>query len=420
MLSSMVFSISTNEAISEVTNRGYLLDNESATILNPITTISYDESNYYVVVGINNNQPTVYLPMNIETKEIATKDIEVSELIKTQIILSNMYAYSNLSYIYSKTKSEYFLNLARLFENSKLNITTVKTAVEKDYRITSIVSKLSSIEDQITLTSNKLTELSQVISDGLKVQEDFFKSPKTSSVSNYKKSFTNYSKKVDELKTEYNQLETDLLNLRNQISLDTNISNTDKTQYYTLIKLPTESSSLSTYFTNSIEYQTDIFSIFSKGENNENEVSNLEDRIQRNLAWELIYADNSTIKKIDSRFSTLNLIATSILSDDTKDTWKNQDAVSALQNNFDNAKKNLTNGQYVKSKTFAQNSITNVKSIIESGQEETSNTFDTTFIFQIAIGLAIILGILFIFEKIMKRKKIDEIEGENYENEKYY
>jgi hypothetical protein len=425
LIAGSTFAMSPNEATTFVSNtNNYLLDNEVADILQPQVMVSYNKTNYWIVVGATGGITSIYLPVSIKRTEVASGAIEIRELIKTGIVLSRAYQlksqYTVSDWPFSHPTKTTFYDLENSFNNLIPSVTTIATTMES-------VSGAESLEQQAVQIKNSLEKISaeskivaENISDGIEFEREYFTNPDTNETRLYETQFENFFSDIESYKEEYNELKSKMDLLKQDIAtFEIGIDASEKEFYFKVLQMPAETISLSSLFSRTDQTKTLIEEIFNSSKNIENLVLNLETREMRNDAWKTLYGADNEITSLNPNFNSVAEAAEAILAEENVDYWKNQDSVSALQINWGQAKTKYNNAIYEKAVSFGKDAKKNVKNILKDGvadQEDNSGEIIT----QIMIVLAVILVAVFILEKFVlnkRKEKMDYEEENDYEND---
>jgi hypothetical protein len=83
------FALSSDEAIAlvSVTNN-YLMSGETPNVVKQ--SLNYQKEAYTIVVLMKGTSATCYIPIKNSSSTVASLDLEIRELIKTTIVLTNM------------------------------------------------------------------------------------------------------------------------------------------------------------------------------------------------------------------------------------------------------------------------------------------------------------------------------------------
>ncbi|MDD3084209.1 MAG: hypothetical protein PHP82_04255 [Candidatus ainarchaeum sp.] len=418
----MVSAFSPNEATDFVTKtNNFLIQNEVPVILSPIVMIEYLENKYWVVTGMSGTTVNIYIPINTETREVASGSIEIRDLIQTVIVLNRIFELKNTypvsDWPFSITNKTNFETLQNKFNEKIASITTIETNFSTIDGAEKIVEDAKSVKNLLEKLSTHSKEISNLIEEGINFEKIFFNSPNTKETSNYEKIFSNYFEELNNYKQDFEILKTNVDSLRNNIgSLQSEEINASQKEFYNSIaKLPNEVILLNNVFSRANETQTFTQEIFNSTKNIENFVLNLETRRQRNEAWKAIYGNDEDIRKINPAINSLEEAAEIILDEANVNYWKNQDSISALKINWRQTQEKYNNGIYTSAIEFAKSAKNNVLNILEDDFIEIEDELPTELIINIIIILIVLIIGIFLFEKFYLKKKKEVDNDENYE-----
>lgn len=418
-----LLALSPNDAVTFVSStNNYLLSNETPAILSPQVQIKYNDELYWVIVGANGDNIGVYIPVS-DKSEIASGAIEIRELITTNIVLSKMFqlrnSYPASDWPFSHPVKNRFFDIENSLRNLSPSISNVIIDLEKIEDTADLIVTAKKVKKGVDDLGVESIELANLVEEGIAFEKEFFSNPLTKETKNYEDLFKSYFSKVLDYKENYNLLKSDIDVLRQGIgSFQGNMSNTQKEFYLSVLRLPNETTALSSFFTLNDSTKTLVEEVFNTSKNIENFVLNLETRKNRNNAWQMLYGFDNSINKINSSFSSLNDAAAAILAEDNVNLWADQDSVAILKINYKQTVDNYNKGIYDKSINFASDAKKNVKSVLEKGVSEFVDN-SGEIIFQVIILLIIVLVGIFLAEKFYFNKK-KEGEINEYYGDEYY
>lgn len=415
-------AFSPNEAITFVSRtNNYFFDSERVLISQPQVQIEYNNELYWVVSGMDGSEVGVYVPVSNE-KLIADGSIEIRELIATRVVLERMFSLRN-SYPASDwpfshpVKNRFFdiENELRNLSPSIANVINDLESIDDASELLSLARRVKSKVDSFAIENNEIAEL---IEEGILFERDFFSNPATSDRGKYEDYSKAYFNKVNSYKNNFNELKSELDILRQGIgSFQGDMSSDQKEFYLSVLRLPSQTNALPSFFSLTDTTRTFVEEIFSASRNIERFVLNLETRKNRNSAWQVIYGFDSKINNLNNNFVSLDEAARSILLEENVIFWADQDNVSALRINYRQATQNYDRGIYDKAVSFGRDAKRNVENILNKGVEERVDN-SNELIIQIIILLIIVLIVVFLAEKFYFNKK--ENAEEEYYGEDYY
>lgn len=423
LISSLVFSLSPNEAVDYVgKTNNFLLNSERGAIISPQVQISYDGDDYWVVAGITSQENVgVYIPIN-NNLEIADGAIEIRELIATEIVLDNSSelknSYPASDWPFSHPVKTKFYDFENSLNNLSPSIANVINDLDSISGAEDLEASAREVKDRIDDLSNKSNELASLIEEVIVFESNFFSEPDTNERGDYEDYFEDYFTSVDEYKESYNELKSENDLLRQGIgSFQGEMQNSQKEFYLSVLKLPNETTLLSSFFSLTETTKTFVEQIFNRSKNIENFVLNLETRKNRNNAYKAIYGFDEKINNENSNFSSLQTAANAILDEENVDFWADQDAVDSLRINYNQAIEKYENGIYDKAISFASSAKKDAIVVLDKEFIEGEDASNDLILYAI-IALIIILIAVFLAEKFYFKKKKEEV-NEMYEDEYY-
>ncbi len=417
LISAGALALSSDEAITlvSVTNN-FLMTGETPNVVKQ--SITYQKEPYTMVVLTKGSSATCYIPIKNSDQTIASKDIEIRELIKATIVLTNMTDVKNststANWLFSYSTKSFFYDLSNDFTQMVGSLVTVQTELDKldtaDSR--KLADKAEDTKNMITQLATKSKNMAQEVETGRLYEEEFLSNPDTNEVTKYQTNYNNLFTHISEYKVNYTAIEKNLNELNQGIgSLQIqNFTVDQKSSLQSLLSTPVNARRLSSFFNQTDQIRTLIDNVFNLANGASAYSTTLEGRKTRNEAWLVIYGTNSELMKIDPSFVTLKEAANTVLSTDYVDLWKDQAAVSGLKTNWAGAENRYNNAEYTKAKDFATKAITNIKQIMNAGPVEIEPDNGQDIIINVIIGLVVLVVVLFVYEKYFAKKKKAEEE----------
>ncbi len=407
-------AISPNDATNIVgLQNDYLLDSESAAILSPQVLVSYAKNDYWIVVGLSDTTPTVYIPVKNSDATIATGDVETRELIKTEIVVTRINSQKSSmtagDWPFSNTTKTDFYDLQRVLSEMVPKIVNVETELSNlsDADAKRLAISADDIQTKVDNLALKSEVVAKIVEDGMALENDYFLDPDTNETSDYQRAFIEYFSIIEAYKEDYDKVYSSINTLKTAIAALSieGLTSTQKNFLVTSLSPPAQTGKITSLASNTQQIKTVVESIFSSAANVEPMVANLKTRINRNNASLALYGTNTKITKADERFNSLSDAAEVILSEDNIDYWSDQDSVTALKTNWTQAKTRFKNTEYDPALSFASKAEKNVLDIIEKGIKPSETALPNDLIFT-AIGVLVIAtAALFVYEKFIVKKK---------------
>jgi hypothetical protein len=410
-----VFALSTDEAIAVVTTKNnYLMNGESANaIKNPIT---YNNQKYIMVAAQKGDSVTCYIPVKVLDGNIATKDIEVRETVKTAIIYTKMLQLKDSTtpadWLLSYSAKNKFFGLQNDFSQMVGSVLTVKTELDKLGIIATDLSKTATeTKTQLETIATASKDLADEIDLGMQKETNYFSTPDASQNASYQIAYTKLFSAIDDYRTKWGALQTNITKLNQGIgALQTNQLTIDqKRSLQALLSTPTSTRSLDSFFGTTDQIRTLIERAFDSAKESDTLASTLTTRRAKSEAWLVLYGPNPAMQKLDQSFTTLEATANAILSTENIDQWSDTDSVTALKSNWNAAVARFNNLEYDKAKEYANKAQNNAKQVMLAGAKKTEDTVNQDLVIKVIVGLVIILIIVFAYENfIVKKKKPEE------------
>ena len=416
-----VTALSQTDAANIVSKQNnYLLDSEQAVVYKPAVPINYQNNSYWVIAGMKDNTVTVYIPISNETGELADGAIEKRKLIETEIVLSKVYQLKNsvygTSWPFSHSTKSAFYDYQRVFNNMVPTVINIRTELENLTGATSLELKADNVQASFEDLANNAEAIGNLVEEARVFEEEYFNEPDTNQTSDYENYFEDYFDLISQYKIDYFATETAITELKAEIASFTGASSEQKEFFFNSLKMPIETSGLKSFFEQTNQLKTFVEGVFNESDNIESYIGNLETRKSRNAAWGVIYGPNEKITKagVEYNVTTLENASNLILSSDHISSWEDQEAVEALQTNWNQATVRYGKGDYDKSKNFAEKAEDSAKIILEGKYIIAENELPQDLIIQVVIVLIIILAIVFVYEKFIKKKTDGEEGYEKY------
>jgi hypothetical protein len=418
LIASFVISLSQTDATNIISKQNnYLLTNETAVVYKPAVPITYQNNDYWVIAGIQDNTVNVYIPLNNETRTLADGAIEKRKLIETEIVLSKIYQLKNSSYglywPFSHSMRSSYDDYKRVFGDMVPKVISVRTELEAISGASSLELKADNVQASFESLSMDAEEIGIIIEESRLFEEKYFNEPDTNQTSKYEKYFETYFDAIDDYKTNYFAVEAAVSELKAEIAAFPGSSSQQKEFFLTNLGMPPETQGLKELFNKADQLKTFVESLFNESKNIESFIGNLETRKSRNDSWKEIYGPNDKLTKAGSEYNitTLEGAASVILSSSNISNWEEQEAVDALSTNWNQATSRYERGDYDKAKNFAEKAQNNAETVLEGKYVIAEAELPQDLIIQVVIVLVIILAIVFVYEKFIKKKNDDGQEG---------
>jgi hypothetical protein len=408
-------ALSADEAVAIISvKNNYLMNGETPTVAKEL--ITYQSNKYLIGAAQKSNVITCYIPIRDSTGTIATMPVEIREIIKTAIVYTKMSELKSnttpANWLFSYSTKSSFYNLSKDFSDKSSAIITVKTELEKLElsEATPLIQKAQTAKLYLADLAKQSKTLAEQVEKGRVYEENFLNTPDTNQLQKYETNYKDLFTAISEYKKNFDALDQALSQLSQGIgALETNKLTVDqKRSLQSLLTMPTNARSLSSFFNQTDQMRTLIEAAFNEAKNSDNYATTLEARKTRNEAWLAMYGTNEPLLKIDPSFQTLEKTVSYILADDAKDKWKNTEARDALESAWNSAIARFNNSEYEKAKEYALTAQKKVQAIINDGVIPEEPPINNDLIIKIIGGLIVLTIGIFVFEKYSKKKKVKE------------
>ena len=425
MLALTACAMSPNEAVTYVSKtNNFLLDTESAAIVAPQVMISYSGKDYWVVSGLIDSNPSIYVPVSNSTQTVASGAIEARELIKTEIVLTRINAQRSSfpvgDWPFSYATKTMFYDLESKFGDMSPMVTSVATDLTgaSGTNAKALASTATNLATEIGQFATLCKSLGDDVETARLFEEKFLTDPDTNKTNKLESYYTSYFDSVDSFISTYNDLTSSVTSLRKSIAelSTTELDSTKRNSMLSSLTMPSSAAKIPSFSSNTQQIRTIIEGIFNASNGVEPLVANLNTRILRNVAWNTLYGTDAKITAANPSFNSLSDAAEGILSTDNVDLWKEQATVDELKINWQQAKSRYTSGEYEKASSFAKKAETNAIAILEGGAKDTTSGISQDLVVQIIVGLVVLIAVMFLFDKMYwQKRKAKGNEEEDYE-----
>src|SRR3989344_4757043 len=420
LLASPVQAISANDAVGFVVRDShYLLEAENHQV--PVSPTTYAAKKCWVIPIVSGDEIITYFPVKNEKAELLTHRPTNRELFKTADILRELNAEKE-KISKGQTTEWFFTNyyvlvfneLSTDFSNEIFELNIIDTTLDdKD-----VTSQISKIKPLVTTISQKSNDISQKINAAAIAESDFFSAPTPEKADSIKNDFTGVFDAILELNT----LALDYRDRVGPLKQIISVSDADAAAKEHTIKLsspPTSFNNIGKYATSSIELSQDIETIYSNVSSRSDSLLNeFESRIKRNSAFLALYGENEKLKTATGgEITQIQKGVETILSKDNRPYWKNQELIKTLDSKWGQAQRAFNSRDYDSSVLLAGKVVDDIASIYKQGftENQASPLISQDLLFQIIVGLVVLLVLLFIYsrrDKILSLGKEQEKEVE--------
>ena len=400
----VVTAISANDAVGYVVRDGhYLLTGETHQV--PISPTTYDSKKYWVIPVVSGEDIITYFPVKNEKAELQTHRPTNRELFKTADILRE-FNVEKEKISKSQTTDWFFTNfyvlvfneLSTDFSNEIFELNIIDTTLN-DKEVSAQISKIKPLATAISQKSN---DISQKINAAAMAESDFFSAPTPEKADSLQNSFNDVFDSILEL----NSLALDYRDRVTPLKQAISVLDADAAAKEHTIKLsspPTSFNNIGKYATSSIELSQGIKAIYSNVSSRSDALLNeFESRIKRNDAFDVLYGENEKLKSAtNSEIVQIQKGVETILSEDNRPYWKNQELIKTLDSKWSQAQRAFNSRDYDSSILLAGKVIDDIVAIYNQGFTETQPKpiISQDLLFQLIVGLVVLLALLFIYSR---------------------
>ena len=337
-------------------------------------------------------------------------------------MLSKIYQLKNSVYgtiwPFSHSMNSSFYDYQRVFGDMVPKVINVQTELEAIPGSSSLVLKTDNVKADFEDLASNAELIAKHIEEARLFEEKYFNNPDTNQTSKYENYFEDYFDLAEQYKSDYYAVESSIQELKAEIASFGGATSEQKEFFFNSLNLPIETQGLKNFFGQADQLKTLVEKVFSEGKNIEAFIGNLSTRKSRNDAWQVIYGPSTKLTTAGQKYNitTLAGAASLILSSENIEYWAETEALEAMRTNWVQAESRYSKGDYDKAKNFGEKAEEHATTVLEGKFIETTNEFPQELIIQIVIVLIVILAAVFIFQKVIKKKKSKEEGYEEYED----
>lgn len=401
----------------------YFLDEGEAVAVYPQVQIQSSSEKYWVVSITSGNALVDFVPLT-STTPTTVVELEITQrnLFKTAYFLreftkiENTYSLDSDAWIFTSFNAKFMQDLSNDLSTEKVDLSSVKTELSSKPSLESSVDLLSS---KLSSMGAAATSISSKISDAIDKKNSFLAEPDVNVLNDLRADMDEIFSDLKSFDEGRQQYMADLSELQLEISKLTALPLQTRKALTTISAPPIRLARISTLATNSAELQQQITDIYNDAVSKADVFAgNLETRMKKNNVYKKIYAvDKDLSTKTD--FTTLYQAAETILSENNRSLWADEEAVVKLETGWNTLKAYLRDKQY----DLADSSVKTVRdyviSIYTGGYKQDDDKTDTTWLFYAIAGL---IGLVIVIYIIRNRGKFLSLmrvgEGEDGEEVK--
>ncbi|MCR4368946.1 MAG: hypothetical protein NUV67_03505, partial [archaeon] len=317
-------------------------------------------------------------------------------------------------WVFTQKYQSIFSEISIQLNDEVFQLNTVEATLEDE----GLESNLSSLKNELRAMSLLASELPGKISAAASAENEFVTNPSPDTFANMQGEFSGVYDSVDELNSGRLAYQSGVDKLKQEISLAP-IDAQTKSQLFAILQVPTGLASVGNYNLDAAQIKSSFESALSASSLKMDALlDELENRVEKNEAYNLIWGDNEDIKK-GTEYISLFEAQSSILSEDNKARWKDQKKVKELEQNYARATRFYNSRNFGESLEYANESINNAVNIYKAGFMEQiyAPAISQDSLFLLAGALLAILIILYVVNNRGKLGKM--VAGEDTEIDIY-
>jgi len=404
VFASLAHAAGSAEAINFAEKSNHLLYDAEAAEIYPVTTISYDNSHYWVVSVISGGGIAGFLPIK-DAKKADDLELAKGEVARKRLIQTAHYLrlYDKLkadfsaqgSWVLKNTDMDYFNALSNDLKNEKIDLTTIGSELE-GYSALQIMA--ADLRDQLDELYPLASDIAGSMNDFKAEEADFFSKPDTNALKGFVGSLDDLFELVDRFSAKRQSYLSDLDELRQGIA-QTALSVDSKRSLNSLATVPQRMLEVSSRITSLLNLQETMDEAYATALSQaDNFVSDLGVREKRSSAWIAIYGfDSEIVEQTQTQgIDSLNSLVGLILGDGYIYKWNEQALVLKLQENWSKATAYYENGSFDSAESFAEKSKGNALDVFNAGLSQPKTSINTDLLVTAAVLLIAVLIILYV------------------------
>jgi len=428
------FAASSQEAIDFVSKQNnFLSENETAGIFPDVKIRSSGHYFFTVTVLSADSSLAGFIPVADATPmQLPDSLVARRELIKTAYVLRfeqqlKQSSSQQGSWIFDAGNQKFFSELADELKNEKVDLTTIKTELQKYpalQQYSALQQNMDDLIEQLDAMRPLASDISEAIAAAVEFETNFISAPDTNRVSALQSKFNDAFDLIAELDALRSIYLADLDKAKQAIAL-TDLTIETKRSLNSLADIPEKLSTQQFGFKadNATALGEKFNQIFSNATRNlDNFTTGLATREKRNSAFQVLYGQSDDLMKKTGQQSLQQLV-NFILREDYALRWTKQGSVTEMQGNWAKAETFYGNGSFELAEQYAGKAKEDAIRVYDGGVED-NGVFDTDLLFTGIILLIIALIVLFILKnrkkllKLVAAKQEQEQEMQIYDFEK--
>ena len=408
-LSLFVVAISGSDAVNYIVTSNHFLY-EGETYTPPNVTILQEQNSYWVIPLTAGNTIVTYFAIDAQSGELSVSRsvnrelFEIADKLREiQLLKASISSNSGADWIFTQKYQAIFNELSVELSDEIFQLNTVQSTLEDN----DIDVDMTSLKNSLRDMSSDSSSIAAKISGAGAAESEFVTSPSGKAFLEMDSSFNSIFESIDSLNSKGILYKSNLDKLKQQISV-ADLDTQTKSQLFSILEIPQGLQALRNYNLYSTQLQGSLTSTVQASSLRMDAVlSEFDNRVQKNDAYNLIYSENEKIKK-DTDFLTLTEAKNYILSQENRGDWQDQSKVRELEQNYARAIKFYDERNFGQSEKFAAQALDDALAVYKKGAKQIapSEGISQQLLFQIAAGLVAILVLLYIFNNRGKIKGI--------------
>ncbi|MFH1391463.1 MAG: hypothetical protein ABIH20_04090 [Candidatus Diapherotrites archaeon] len=404
---SLVFAISSNDAVNFVANSNHFLyDGETYTP--PNVTMQVNDDEYWVIPLTAGNTVLTYFAVDVKSGELSVsrainRDLFgiAENLRELQLLKSSISSNPGVDWVFTQKYQTIFNEMALEFNDEIFQLNAVETTLNSE----GFSANLASLKNELQGMASDASEISGKIADASQVENDFVTKPSEESFTEMNNAYDDVFDSISSLNDSSLSYKSNVDKLKNEISLADFDAQT-KSQLFSILELSQGSQALRNYNLDAAQINESFDSaLFTSSLRRDSLLDELDNRIAKDEVYNLIYGDNEKISK-DTEFSSLFEIQSYILAPENKSLWENQSKVRELEQDYSRVIKFESERNFDGAKEYALTAIAAAIAVYKKGFKEViyNPGISQDFLFLIAGLLVVVLIILYLFNNRGKIK----------------
>jgi len=399
-------SVTAAQATEFVANQSILGTGETAEY--PPIKVSYSGSQYWIVSIISGETVAGFAALKFEKAEFSTAKATNEQLFKTASFAGSFQKSKSANqslWFFTQQNADFFTTMSRLLNSEKESEIANIAASSGNAGIVAKANALSTALDSMVSLSGSISEK---ILSALQSEDSFFKAPEPQGANSLVADFEAVKDEIDLFEQKAIDYGSKVSEFRKAVS-DANI---DIQQKEYLSKLAEPPSVLSASIISG-KKQSANSTLLAAKQALQNAVSNsgyfaesFAARLKRAAALNAVYANDDDFRQKTKYYSTLEAGVKDVLSASKVDLWRDQSEVKKLNGYWSSILAELKKPNYDAAVENAAKAKQSIVLILKSGIKSTEPVVedaDSTLLYELAIGAAAILALLYFIKKILPK-----------------